>query len=163
MGLHPGADLAPGLVETAGRVPVAAPVEVAEVVGEAEEEAQLFDAEVGAGECCLPTPGVGGLDEGFQNVEGGALDAVAEKEALSAGEAVEGGDEPEDEAVVEFEGWAGFAGGVPGWLGCPPGEPSAFRSLRSGSSARPVHTCEDGRGPRPGGAAPWTPVQEVRT
>ena len=130
VGLHPGADLAPGLVETAGRVLVAAPVEVAEVVGEAEEEAQLFDAEVGAGECCQPTPGVGGLDEGFQNVEGGALDAVAEKEALSTGEAVEGGDEPEDEAVVEFEGWAGFAGAVPGWLGCL--RVSRLRSVRFG-------------------------------
>ena len=93
-GLHPGADLAPGLVEAAGGVLVAAAVEVPEVVGEAKQKTQLFDAEVGAGECCQPTPGIGGLDEGFQNVEGGALDTVAEEEALSAGEAFEGGDEP---------------------------------------------------------------------
>ena len=114
MGLPPGADLAPCLVEGAGGVLVAARAQVAQVRGEADEEAQLLDAEVGAGKGRLAAAGVGGLDEGFQNVEGGALDAVAEKEALSAGEAVEGGDEPEDEAVVEFEGGAGFSGAVAG-------------------------------------------------
>ncbi len=97
---HYHADLAARLVETAGGVFVAAPVEVAEVVGEAEEETELLDAEVGAGEGRLPATGVGGLDEGLQNVERGALDTVAEEEALGAREAVQGGDQPEDEAVV---------------------------------------------------------------
>ena len=64
---------------------VAAAVEVPEVVGEAKQKTQLFDAEVGAGEWWLPATSVGRLDEGFQNVEGGALDTVAEEEALSAG------------------------------------------------------------------------------
>ena len=116
VGLHPGADLAARLVEAAGGVLVAAPVEVAEVVGEANEEAQLLDAEVGAGEVRLPAAGVGGLDEGLQHVEGGALDAVAEQEALGARKTVQGGDEPEDKAVVEFEGGAGVAGTVGGEL-----------------------------------------------
>ena len=43
----------------------------------------------------LPAPGVGGLDERLQHVEGGAFNAVAEKEALGAGEAVEGGSSEE--------------------------------------------------------------------
>ena len=89
-------------------------VAVAEVVGEVQKEAELLDAEVGAGEWWLPATSVGRLDEGFQNVEGGALDTVAEEEALGAREAVEGGDKPQDEAVVEFDGGAGFAGAIAG-------------------------------------------------
>ena len=68
---------------------------MAQVVGEVQKETELLDAEVGAGECCQPTPGVGGLDERLQHVEGGAFNAVAEKEALGAGEAVEGGSSEE--------------------------------------------------------------------
>ena len=116
MGFHPGADLAAGLVETTGGVLVAAPVEVAEVVGEAEKETELLDAQVGTGEGRLPAPGVGGLDERFQHVERGALNAVAEKEALSTWKPVERGDQPEDEAVVEFDGGAGLAGTIAGAL-----------------------------------------------
>lgn len=63
-----------------------APVEVAEVVGDAEQQAQPLDTEVGAGKGRLAAAGVGGLDEGFQHVEGGTLDAVSEEEALGARE-----------------------------------------------------------------------------
>ena len=53
-------------------------------MGQAEEETKLLDAEVGPGEGGLPAPGVGGLHEGFQHVERGPLNAVAEEEALAA-------------------------------------------------------------------------------
>ena len=65
MGLSPGADLAPGLVEGAGRMLVAARVQVAEIQGEADEEPQLLDAEVGTCQVGFPFPCVGRLDEGF--------------------------------------------------------------------------------------------------
>ena len=68
---------------------------MAEVVGEVQKEAELLDAEVGAGERRLPAPGVAGLHERLQHVEGGAFNAVAEKEALGAGEVVEGGSSEE--------------------------------------------------------------------
>ena len=110
VGLSPRADLAPGLVESACRMLVAARVQVAEVHGEADEEPQLLDAEVGAGQVGFPFPGVGRIDEGFEDVQGGALDAVAEEELLAAGEALQRGDEPQQEAVPGFECGAGLGG-----------------------------------------------------
>ena len=91
----------------------------------------------------------------------GALDAVAEEEALGAGEVVEGGDEPEDEAVVEFEGRAGFAGAVTGGLrGLERGRLCSVRFGLSQGLFR-SRMRENDRVPRPGDVAPWTPVQEV--
>ena len=104
------ADLAPGLVEGAGRMLVAARVQVAEIEGEADEEPQLFDAEVGAGEVGFPLPGVGRLDEGFEDVQGGALGAVAEEELLAAGKALHCRHEPQQETVPGFERGAGPPG-----------------------------------------------------
>ena len=92
--ISPGADLAPGLVERACRVLVAARAQVTEVHGESDEESWLLDAEVGAGEARLLFPGVGGLDKGFEHVQGGAPDAVAEEELLAAGETLQRRDEP---------------------------------------------------------------------
>ena len=53
-------------------------IEIAQVVGEAEEEAQLLHAQVGAAEMRAALAGVGRPDERFEHVEGGALDAIAE-------------------------------------------------------------------------------------
>ena len=126
MSFPPGADLAARLVQAAGGELVAAPVKVAKVVREAEQEAELLDADVGARKVPWPAARVGSLDERFKNVQGGALNAIAEEEALGARKAIEGGDEPEDEAVVQLEGVAGFAGTVPdGLCGLRP-RPLAF-------------------------------------
>ena len=62
MGLPPGADLAPCLVEGAGGVLVAARVQVLQVHGEADEEAQLLYAVVGAGDVRFLLPRVGRFD-----------------------------------------------------------------------------------------------------
>ena len=112
MRLDPGADPAPGLVEGAGGELVAAPVEVAQVVGQPHQEAESLDAEVGPGQGRLPPPVVGRLDERFQHVEGNALDTVAEQEALGPGKPVEGRNQPQDELVVTLDGGAGLAGAV---------------------------------------------------
>ena len=103
-----------------------------------------------AGECAGGT--------GFQHVEGGALYAVAEEEALGAREAVEGGDEPENEAVVELEGGAGLAGAVSGGFGgLFTGRRRSVRFslrqvlFRSGGSKKGVAYRDQG------GTAPWTP------
>ena len=106
MGLDPGADPAPRLVERAGSELVAAAVEVTEVVGQTDQETELLDAEVGPDQCGLTPPGVGRLDERFQHIQGGALNAVAEQKALRAGKPVERRDQPEDELVVAFR-WPG--------------------------------------------------------
>ena len=83
------------------------------------------------------------------------------KEALGAREAVEGGDEPDDEAVVAFEGGAGFAGAVPGGLrGLERGRLCSVRFGLSQGLFR-SRMRENDRVPRPGGDAPWSPVQEV--
>ena len=129
---------------------------MAEVVGEVQKEAELLDAEVGAGERRLPAPGVAGLDERLQHVEGRAFNAVAEKEALGAGEAVEGGDEPDDEAVVALEGRAGFAGAVTGGLsglrlGCLCVPLASIRVKdRSGQECTNMVACRDHRALPPG-------------
>ena len=68
----------------------------------------------GLGERRLPSSRIGGVDEGLKDVEGHALNPVTEQESLGAGEPVQGGDEPEDETVVEFEGGAGLAGAAAG-------------------------------------------------
>ena len=118
----PGADLAARLVQAAGGELVAAPVKVAEVVREAEQEAELLDADVGARKVPWPAARVGGLDERLEHIQGGSLDAIAEEEPLRAWKAIKGGDEPEDEAVVQLESVAGFAGTVPdGLCGLRPG------------------------------------------
>ena len=109
VGFPPCADLAPGLVEGTGGVLVAARVQVLQVHGEADEEAQLLDAEVGAGEVRFPVPGVGRLDEGFEDVQGAVLDAVAEEELVAAGEALQRGDELQNEAGPSFERGNAFA------------------------------------------------------
>ena len=91
-------------------VPLA--VQVAKVVGEADQEAKLLDAKIGPGQGRLTPPGVGRFDERFQHIESGTLDAVPEQEALRAGKPVESRDQPEDELVVALDGGAGDARSV---------------------------------------------------
>ena len=67
--LGPTADHAADLVNGAGGVLVAADVEMLLLEGEAHEKAQLFQAEVGAGEVVTPVARVGGLDQRVENVE----------------------------------------------------------------------------------------------
>ena len=125
-------------------------VAVAEVVGEVQKEAELLDAEVGAGERRLPAPGVAGLDERLQHVRGPCVQCGRREEALGAGEAVEGGDEPDDEAVVALEGRAGFAGAVTGGpLRAEAGLPLCSARFNSGQGPFRSRMHEYGRVPRP--------------
>ena len=94
-------------------------------------------------------------DTGFQYVEGGALYAVAEEEALAARKPVEGRDEPENEAVVELEGGASLAGAVTGgFAGLATGRGRCVRFslrqvlFRSGGSKGVA--CRDPGAPPPG-------------
>ena len=66
--LAPGADPAAGLVQAARRVLVAPSVQAAQIVRQAEEEAQPLQAQVGAGEMAAPAAGAGRLDQGVQRV-----------------------------------------------------------------------------------------------
>ena len=147
--LRPRADLAARLVEAAGGVLVAAVVEMTEVVGEAEQEAELFNTEVGAGEVGRPSTGIRSLDERLQHVESRALDSVAEEEALGARKAVQCGDEPQDEAVVKFDGGTGLAGAVTVALPRPASSGPCFarfglgQDLLRSDMARLVVACGD--------------------
>ena len=84
MGLPPGADLAARLVQAASGELVAAPVKVVEVVSQAKQETEFHDADVGARKVPWPPARAGGLDERLKNVQGGALNAIAEEEPLRA-------------------------------------------------------------------------------
>src|SRR5262249_9839446 len=57
----PAPDQAPDLVDGAGGVFVAAQVEMAQLGGESEQHAQLFKAEIGAGQMATPVARVGRL------------------------------------------------------------------------------------------------------
>ena len=72
-------------------------------MGEAEEETQFLNAQIGAGEMRAAPAGVGRLDEGVEHVERGCLDAVSGQEFLPARKAFHGGNEPEEEAVMRLQ------------------------------------------------------------
>lgn len=55
-----------------------------------------------------------------------------------------------------------FRGHRPGSASPSRGEPSSLRSLRFASRSRKIRHRRHSRRRRPGGAAPWTPVQEVK-
>lgn len=55
------------------------------LVGEAEKEVQLLQSEIGAAEMGPAVARVGRLDQRFENVERGGLDAITEQKALLAG------------------------------------------------------------------------------
>ena len=105
-----------GLVQRACSVFVAAGIETAEAIGQAEQKSQLLDAEVGVGGRRVPAPGVGGFYQGLEDIHGGTLDTVAEKEFVRAGEAVDRRHEPQDEAVMAVEGRPGLPRPVAGDL-----------------------------------------------
>ena len=75
-----------------------------------QEEAQLLQPEVGAGEMRAAVTRVGGLDQRLQHVERGRLDAVAEQEPLLAGELRNRRHQPVEELIVRLDGRTGAAG-----------------------------------------------------
>ena len=83
---------------------VSATVEVTEVGDQAAKNAELFDSEVGLREVDVPLPGIGGIDQGFQDVERRPPDPVAQEELLAARQVFEHRNEPDDEVVVGLEG-----------------------------------------------------------
>ena len=107
--LCPCADPASRLVDAACRVFVAARVDNPEIPRQAEEQAKLFETQVGTGQMSAPAPGVGRFDQALQHVECGGLDTVAEQELLTAGKTFHRRNEPQDEAVVRLQGRAGAA------------------------------------------------------
>lgn len=60
---------------------VATSIQMAQVVGEAQQEAELLDPQVRPREVVPPLSRIGSLDQRFEHVERGALDPVSEQEA----------------------------------------------------------------------------------
>ena len=109
IGLRPAADEPAGFVQRAGGVFVAARVEIVHLHGEPEKEAELFQAEIGAGKMAPPLARIGRLDQRFQHVERRFLDAVAEQEFLGAREIFDRGNQPEQELEMRLDGGAVLA------------------------------------------------------
>ena len=91
---------------------IAAPVEMLQFDGEAKEEAQLLEPEVGLREVAPAVARVGRLDQRLQHVERGRLDAVAEQEFLRLREALDGFHQPVKQLEVRFHCGASAAGVV---------------------------------------------------
>ena len=88
LGLRPCAHPAPGVVDTARRMLVAAQVQDAQVPREPEQETEFLKPQVGIGEVTQPAPRIGRLDQAFEHVHGGRLDAVAKQELVAARKAL---------------------------------------------------------------------------
>ena len=130
---------------------VAPRVEKAQIVGEAKEEAQFLDPQIGAGEMRAAPAGVSRLDEGVEHVERGRLDAVSEQELLPAREALHGGHEPEEEAVMRLQRRTRLARARPF-----AGAIDAHRNRRAAPAARHSKRREAEK-IRPGGKPPGPP------
>ena len=60
-------------------------IQVAQIVGKAEQKPELLDAQVGSGKGIPPAFTVGRLDQTLQNIQGRSLDPIAEQKPLTAG------------------------------------------------------------------------------
>ena len=69
------------------------------VAGQPEQESQLLQAQVGTGEVLVALPSASGLYQGFEHVQRGALDAVAQQNFVAAREALHCRHQPQEEAV----------------------------------------------------------------
>ncbi len=94
---------------------VAAPIQHSQVGRESKQEAQLLNPQVCLPKMLRPFLGVGGLDQRFEHVEGGGLDAVADGELVALGEFLDRRHEPRQELVVRFDRRAGALGVVCHW------------------------------------------------
>src|SRR5712692_6193264 len=68
---------------------VSASIQQSEIGGESEQEAQLLDPQVCAAQLLRTFPGVGGLYQRFQHVEGNALDPVPYGELMASGKSLD--------------------------------------------------------------------------
>ena len=110
--LAPRADLAPGLIQAARGVFVPAVVQAPQVARQPDQEPELLQPEVGAGER-IPAPlGVRGFDQPFQHVEGRSLHAVAQEKLLAARKTLDRRHQPRHEAIVGVQRRPGAAGMV---------------------------------------------------
>ncbi len=105
-------DYSPNLVKLLGGMSAAPHIQIFQGGGQAEQKSQLLHTQIGAGEVGAAVSGIGGLDEGFEDVERGRLDAVAEEKLLAAWEFLDCRDKPEQKLEVRFEGWAVAARGL---------------------------------------------------
>ena len=92
---------------------VTAVVQNSQIPRQPEQEAELFEAEVGACEMAAPSLAVGRFDQSLQHIECGRLDAVAQEKLLPAGETLYGGNQPQQETVVRFKCSTGRARVIP--------------------------------------------------
>ena len=93
---------------------IAAPVQIAEVPRESTQEAQLFQAKIGAGQMSRALTRIGCFDQGFQDIQGCALHPVGQQEFLASRKPFQNRHQPQGEAIVGFESGPDLARAVPG-------------------------------------------------
>src|SRR5271165_275239 len=103
MRLQPAANKPPGVIERARRVLVAAPVQHSQVGRESDQEPQLLDPQISSAQRAHAIAGVSGLDKRVKHVEGGDLDAVAEREFVTSRKLLDGGEKPDQELTMRLE------------------------------------------------------------
>ena len=127
-------------VQPTRRVLVAPQIQVVQIVGQTQQEAQLLDAQVGPPQVRPALPGIRRLDEGLQNVQGALLDVVAQQKLLAARKAFHRRYQPHDETVVGFQG-----------------RPRLTRPVAEDFVQGFASSVVKSSTFRPGGQAPWTP------
>ena len=112
---------------------VALAVQVVQFDRDPEQESQLLDAKVSTPQMPLAILGVGGFHKILEDIEGGAMDSVAEQEFLRPGKFLNGRDQPQQKLEMRFYGGAGFSGII--YHGSFPIAPRPHRLLKKKRAA----------------------------
>lgn len=92
---------------------VTAVVYILQVPGQPQQKPQFLNAQVGPGQVRVAPFGVGRLNEGFQHVQGGALNPVAQHKLLAARKAIHGRHQPQQKAIMRLQRRSRFPRPVP--------------------------------------------------
>jgi len=105
VGLSPAANEPADFIKAARSMFVTAQIQMTQFRRQAKKDTQLLDAKVGGNQFVRAGFGVGGLDQTFEHVERGCLDAITEKKFLTARKFLDGGYQPKLKAIRGFESW----------------------------------------------------------
>ena len=109
VGLSPGTDAPPGLIERAYCEFVTTRVEILQVTAKPKEKPEPLNSKIGARKRSVPVFRVRRFNQRFEDINGCTLHSVAEQELLRARETCQRRDQPQYELVMAVQCLACFA------------------------------------------------------